>query len=62
MSSSKRDCQVLEAHSALQHSYLQLESTQPISVEETATGDGFDCTRTQQEDAASPDWQPVKTR
>ncbi len=33
--------QVLEAHSAPQQSYLQ--STQPISGEETATGDGCDC-------------------
>ncbi len=31
------ECQVLEAHSALQHSCLQ--STQPISGEETATVD-----------------------
>jgi hypothetical protein len=42
-----------------QHIYLQ--STQPISGEEIATGDGLDGTRTQQEDAASPDRQHVQT-
>jgi len=51
--------QVWEAHSALQHSCLQ--STQPISGEETATWDGCYGTRTQQVDVASPDWQPVLT-
>ncbi len=50
------------AQIAILHSYLQ--STQPISVEETATawGDGCYDTRTQQEDAASLDQQPVQTR
>ncbi len=55
--------QVLEARSAPQHTYLQsLSQFLGKKLQQGFTGDGCDGTRTQQEEDASPDQQPVQTR